>query len=316
MKSRSMVKLIHADDFYPEQDIKNLRNVVVDMPFEQRSYGYELPHFNLVFPDIEIILYKVLGERVTVDVNRSGVIRKPYNNAIHFEEFDTSEEWCFFVALEPTSINLWHHIKDSSKGDISEVDSTSVFDASKAYDFNNFFEWKIHTNILLEPNQGLFIRPWTFHSLESGLVQYHRLIADNNYRILVMGYPGSKKDSIAQKLSRKIENCSLIDSMQERINNKDVDFTVDGHMRHCYRLLNQARNSQSDVTIINMSCPLEKMRQILNPDIIVWVSDKLECEYEEANKIYEIPEVYDIECKDDSDEQIDNVIKRIKSKRI
>jgi len=38
------------------------------------------------------------------------------------------------------------------------------------------FEWDIYTNILLEPNQGVIFRPWLFHSIENGLVQYYRLV--------------------------------------------------------------------------------------------------------------------------------------------
>lgn len=313
--SRSMVKLIHADDFFPEQDVKNLAAAVKGMNFAPYPYGYELPNFNLIFPDIEIVLGKVLGERVTVDVARSGVIRKPYNNAIHFEHFESSEEWCFIVALEPTTINLWHHIDDTKKGDASKANSKSVFEGYE-YDYTNFFEWKIHTNIVLEPNQGIFIRPWVFHSLESGLVQYYRLLPDPNFRILVMGYPGSKKDSVAEKLSKRFQDCNLIDSMQERINAKDIDFTKDGHMRHVYRMLEFARKSTAKVTILNMTCPLAKMREILNPDILVWVSDKDKSEYEDLNALYEVPEVYDYECTDDDDATIDGVIKRVRTKRI
>lgn len=314
-KNRSMVKLIHADGFFPNNDAENLRNVVKDLDFVQKEYGYELPNFNLIFPDVETIFHAVLGERVTVDPKRSGIVRKPFNNAIHFESFDTPNEWCFIVALEPTTINLWYHIEDSTMGEFSKADSKNVFSGAK-FNYMNLFEWKITTNIILEQNEGIFIRPWVFHSLQDGLVQYYRLLADDKYRILVMGYPGSKKDSVAEKLSKKFENCTVIDSMEERVKAKDIDFTVDGHMRHCYRILNQARASKSQVTIVNMSTPLAKMRQILNPDIVVWVSDKTECEFEEVNKMYEVPQVYDIECTDDSDESIDYIIKRIVTKRL
>ncbi len=314
-KSRSMVKLIHADNFFPENDAENLFNVVKDMDFVKKDYGYELENFNLIFPDVEIIFNKVLGERVIVDSKRSGIVRRPFSNSIHFENFDSPEEWCFIVALEPTTINLWYHIEDSSMGELSKSDSKNVFGGME-YNYKNLFEWKIVTNMVLERNEGIFIRPWVFHSLDAGIVQYYRLIADNKYRILVMGYPGSKKDSVAKKLADKFEDCLVIDSMEERVKNKDIDFSKDGHLRHCYRLLNQARQSKTKVTIINMSCPLEKMRQILNPDIIVWVSDKIECEYEEINNIYEIPNFYDVECCNDDDKNIDNIIKRIISKRI
>lgn len=315
MKNRSMVKMIHADGFFPNNDAENLRNLVSGMEFVQKDYGYELPNFNLIFPDVEMIFHTVLGERVIVDPNRSGVVRKPFNNAIHFESFESANEWCFIIALEPTVINIWYHIEDRTMGELSKADSKNVFSGAQ-FNYNNIFEWKIQSNITLDQNEGIFLRPWVFHSLQDGLVQYYRLIADTKYRILVMGYPGSKKDSVAAKLAKRFVQCSVIDSMEERVKAKDVDFTVDGHMRHCYRMLKLARESKDPVTILNMTAPLQKMRQTLNPDIVVWVSDKAECEYPEVNAIYEPPALYDIECENDTDADIDEIVKRVMTKRI
>ena len=314
--SRSMVSLIHADEFFPGNDAENLRNAVNGMNFVEMPYGMEIPNFNLIFPDSEIIFKNVLGERVIVDPLRSGIIRKPTHNQIHFEQYDSPDEWCFIVALEPTTINLWHHIDPKERmGELAKADAKHAMVAEGIYNYNNLFEWKIHTNIILETNQCLFIRPWVFHSLENGLVQYYRLIADNNFRILVMGMPGSKKNSIAKKLASIFENSKLINSMQERIGFKDLDFTEDGQMRHCYRMLGLARQSQATVTVIDMACPLPKMREVLNPDIIVWVSDVAESKYEELNKIYVPPVLFDIECKDDSEQSIHDIVNRILSKR-
>ena len=314
--SRSMVSLIHADEFFPGNDAENLRSVVENMNFVQMPYGMELPNFNLIFPDSEIIFKNVLGERVKVDPLRSGIIRKPNNNRIHFEQYDSPDEWCFIVALEPTTINLWHHIDaKEGMGELAKADAKHAMVANGNYNFNNLFEWKIHTNIRLEANQCLFIRPWVFHSLEDGLVQYYRLIADKNFRILVMGMPGSKKDSISQKLATIFDNATLINSMQERIAAKDVDFTEDGQLRHCYRMLGLARQTQANVTVIDMACPLPKMREILNPDIIIWVSDLAESKFTELNKIYVAPVKYDIECCDDSEQTLKQIIKKIISKR-
>jgi hypothetical protein len=155
-----------------------------------------------------------------------------------------------------------------------------------------------------------------FHSLKDGLVQYYRLISDKKYRILVMGMPGSKKTSIANKLRQFFDNADLIKSYDQRVANKDIDFTEDGQIRHCYRMLNLARQSTAGVTILDMACPLPKMREILNPDIIVWVSDKTECEYPELNKMYVPPVFYDIECDNDDQENLEKIMKRIVSKRV
>ena len=188
--SRRMVKLIHADNFFPNNDANNLKKLSEGLSFIEGPHGLEASNFNLIFPDIEQILFKVLGERVSVDVHNSGKIIKPFNNLIHFENFESTEEWSFIVALEPTTVNFWYHIDPNGfPGDLGVINSKDVFDEHN-FNYRNIFEWKIHTNILLETNQCLFFRPWTFHSLQDGCIQYYRLISDNNFRILVMGLPG------------------------------------------------------------------------------------------------------------------------------
>jgi hypothetical protein len=311
-----MVKLIHADGFFPDRDAQNLKELSQNLNFVQMPHGLEVPNFNLIFPDSEIIFNKVLGERVIVDTKKSGVIRKPNNNSIHFEEFETTEEWCFIVALENTTVNFWYHIDpENYMGELGEADSKSVLDGYQ-FNYSNLFEWRIHTNILLEQNQCLFFRPWVFHSLQDGLIQYYRLLSDKNYRILVMGLPESCKTSLSKKLAEKFEDVTILNSMEHRISSKDLDFTEDGQMRHCYRMLKLIRESKARITIVDMACPLPKMRQILNADIVVWASDKKESKYEELNKIYVPPVTYDIECEDDSEETVEKIIKRILSKRL
>lgn len=316
MSNRSMVKLIHADDFFPDGDIDNLRNAIGDIRFVQKPYGQEIENFNLIYPDIEIIFKHVLGERVTVDPKLSGVFRKPYNNAIHFESFSSLNEWCFFIALEKTVVNFWHHVDPDSA--IGELEKSSCTDATMGVDYNykNLFEWKIHTNITLEPNQALFFRPWLFHSLESGLVQYYKMTADDKYRVLVMGLPNSSKKSIATKLSEKIANSKLINSIENRIKRKDLDFTESGQMRHVYKILHEARTSESPVTIINMVTPIPKMRDILNPDFLIYAGDGDDSQYDELKEIYTPPLVYDYRCDSDDDEEIENIILKMQTKRI
>lgn len=316
MKNRSMVKLIHADDFFPEGDTEKLVDFTKDLKFVPTAYGSEVENINLIYPDIETIFYHVLGERVTVDPNTSGAFRRPYNNAIHFETFHSLNEWCFFIALERTVVNFWHHIDDDSG--IGELQSSKHTDAriGVEYNYKNLFEWKIHTNITLEPNQGLFFRPWLFHSLESGLVQYYKLLADPKYRILVMGLPDSSKKSISEKLHKRIEDSELIHSMQARIKKKDLDFTRDGQLRHSYRILQLARTSESPISIINMAAPLSKTRKILNPDFLIYVNDGDASEYEELKEMFEAPKVFDYCCSNDSDEEIDAILLKIQTKRI
>jgi len=309
--SRSMIKLIHADGFFPNNDAENLKNLAKNMNFIDTKNGKEVPNFNLIFPDSEIIFNKVLGERVMVDISQSGILRKPNNNLICFQDFESTEEWCFMVALEPTTVNFWYHTDNTnSLGDLAPVNARNAL-TNNEFNFRNLFEWKIHTNILLEQNQCLFYRPWTFHSLEDGLIQHYRLTSDNGFRILIMGYPGSSKKNIAKKLNTIIDNSTLLVSDEQRRISEDIDYTMDGQLRHCYRMLNLARKSKDKLTLIDMACPLPKMRQILNCDVVVWVTDRLESRFEDLNKIYSPPLFFDIECKDSEDSTINEILKII-----
>lgn len=314
MSNRGMVKLIHADNFFPKGDAEVYCRVAKSLKFQPTAYGLEIPHFNMILKGIEPVLSKVLGERVQVEPNSSGVFRRPLNNIIHFEKFDSPDEWCFIVALEKTTVNLWHHISNPDLGDMSNANSSNVFEG---YEFNflNPFEWKIHTNIVLEPNQGIFIRPWVFHSLEDGIVQYYRLIADKKHRILVMGLPESGRRQVSLALSQKLENSKLLISMQERIREKDVDFTAAGQDRHSYRMLDLARKVAEECALIDMVCPTDDMRSIINPDLLIYVADQTETQYEELKQLFVAPNNYDYLVTKINDEVIDDIIRLVRTKR-
>jgi hypothetical protein len=302
-----MVKLLHADNFLSPEEAQRAAGVVQGLNFTPKSYGWELENFNMVLTRLEPVMSRVLGERVVIDQQRSGVFRRPLNNVIHFEEFDSLNEWAFVCALEKTTLNLYHHI-----------DSTGTVDAESAiqgYNFNymNLFEWELHTNILLAPSQGVFFRPWVFHSLDQGLVQYYRLKTDRKFRVLVMGPPGSQRALMAKKLSDKIAGSSLIKSMDVRIKDKDVDFSTDGRLRQTYRMLTLARNDRSDCVILDHACVLDEQRQIVNPDVLVYM--KGTTDWDNSHE-WEEPKYYDLSFQEACDSAVEAVLNRIETKRI
>jgi hypothetical protein len=168
----NVVKLIHADNFFPGDDANRLLMISRNLNFVEKQYGLEIDNFNLVFPGLDPVFSKVVGEEITVDEPRSGIFRRPMNCIIHFEEFDSLDEWCFIIALEPTTFNLYNHLED---GPMSKVNARSALDGYK-FNYRNLFEWDVCVNIRLEQNQGVIFRPWLFHSIEDGIVQYYRLI--------------------------------------------------------------------------------------------------------------------------------------------
>jgi hypothetical protein len=176
--NRTSIKLIHADGFFPKGEAEALWSVVQDLQYVEKEYGLEVPNFNLVLNDIHLVFSKILGEEVVVDYKRSGIVRKPYNNMIHFESFDSPNEWCFILALEKTTLNIFKHVKDIRYNEYNQTDSTNVLEGYQ-FNYKNLFEWDIVSNIILECNQGVFIRPWVFHSLQDGTVQYYRIMPKN-----------------------------------------------------------------------------------------------------------------------------------------
>jgi hypothetical protein len=176
--NRTSIKLIHADGFFPKGEAEALCSVVQGVNYVKKEYGMEMEHFNLILPDIHLVFSKILGEEVTIDRKRSGIVRKPFNNMIHFESFESPNEWCFILALERTTLNIYKHIADIRYNELDQVDSRNVLEGFK-FDYTNLFEWDIVSNIVLDCNQGVFIRPWVFHSLQDGTVQYYRIMPKN-----------------------------------------------------------------------------------------------------------------------------------------
>lgn len=176
--NRTAIKIIHADGFFPKGEAEGLCAVVQGVNYIEAEYGLEMPDFNLILPDIHLVFSKILGEDVIIDRKRSGITRKPYNGMIHFESFDSPNEWCFIIALERNTLNLYKHVADIRYNDIEKADSFNVFQGFK-FDYKNLFEWDVTHNILLEANQGVFIRPWMFHSLQEGTVQYYRILPNS-----------------------------------------------------------------------------------------------------------------------------------------
>jgi hypothetical protein len=314
MPKRTMVKLIHADGFFSNDEVHKYPLVVGGLRFTEKEYGHEIENFNSILKGVEPVFSRVLGEKVYVDHKRSGVFRRP-SQFIHFEGYDSLDEWCFVVALEKTTFNIWHHLKNGI-GESGEIDAKSALDGWQ-FNYRNLLEWNIDTNIVLEPNQGVFFRPWMFHSLEEGkLVQYYRLIADRSIRVLVMGLPQSGKRRMAKRVASLLPDSILINSHDERVKAKDINHTVDGQMRHAYRILELCRKAKKENVVINMVCPLPEMREILNPDIIIWMDNDGKCEYVETKEMFIPPNQYDARFTKVGKKEVNEVVERTISKRV
>ena len=154
--NRSLLNYIHSRDFFPEGDAENYRLAVKDLiHYDPIAYGTEIPDFNLIFPDLDMLFGGMLGDFVKVDEDRSGTFRRPYNDLIHFEDFDDLNEWRLVVALEDTTFKVYTH-KSGVKNALGGYE----------FDYHNPEDWELETIIKLKQNDAIFYRPWVFHSFE------------------------------------------------------------------------------------------------------------------------------------------------------
>lgn len=159
----SVIKTMTIDGFYSKQEAINLSHVVGNLSYTSHDFGLEIDNFNVVIEDADEVFSKVLGRDIIVNKDSSGIFRLP-EHFIHFESFDSTKEWLFVVALENSTFNIYEH-------------KTGSQNALEGYNFNyrNLFEWDLTVNYILQPGQGIFFRPWLFHTFDMGLIQLFRL---------------------------------------------------------------------------------------------------------------------------------------------
>lgn len=160
----SFIKSMTIDGFYPEEKAKNIALVANALNFVETEYGKEILNFNMVPGDADELFSSVLNKPVTVIKENSGVFRIP-SLFIHFESFDSQCDWLFVVALEQSTFNVFEH----------QSGAVTALDGYKDFSYRNLFEWDLMVNYILKPGQGVFFRPWLFHSFDQGLIQTFRL---------------------------------------------------------------------------------------------------------------------------------------------
>ena len=117
-------------------------------------------------------------------------------------------------------------------------------------------------------------------------------------RILIMGLPGSGKTFLSKELKKQLEALGKkvqwlnADAVREKFN--DWDFSEEGRLRQSIRMKALADESDADITIADFVAPLPQMRVNYNADWTVWVDTIEKGRYEDTNKAFIVPELYDI----------------------
>lgn len=147
-------------------------------------------------------------------------------------------------------------------------------------------------------------------------------------RILVMGLPGSGKTYFADKLkhylehnssmkSMPIERLSSLDSIPHNYKSKvdwfnaddirkrfnDWDFSRDGRIRQSIRMFEFAVKCTGDYVICDFVAPLPEMRHNFKADWTIWIDTIKEGRYEDTNKAFIPPDVYDFRITEQNAEK-------------
>lgn len=130
-------------------------------------------------------------------------------------------------------------------------------------------------------------------------------------RILIMGLPGAGKTFLAQALKTWLETHSIFfdigaetldgsraevkwinaDDVRKKYN--DWDFSHEGRVRQSMRMRELADGVLNDFVIADFVAPLPEMRHNFKADWTIWMDTIDAGRYEDTNRLFVPPEVYD-----------------------
>jgi hypothetical protein len=131
-------------------------------------------------------------------------------------------------------------------------------------------------------------------------------------RILIMGLPGSGKTYFAERLKRYLEDhinsinehslrpiadaqitVAWLNADEVRKHYNDWDFSHEGRIRQSQRMRDLADEANTDYCIVDFVAPLVEMRNNFKADWCIWIDTIEKGRYEDTNKMFVPPEVYD-----------------------
>lgn len=116
-------------------------------------------------------------------------------------------------------------------------------------------------------------------------------------KILIMGLPGSGKTTLAKAIINQLEffnkTVAWLNGDDVRKKYNDWDFSHDGRIRQSLRMRELADNIKSDYVICDFVAPLVEMRNNFKADWTIWVDTIKEGRFEDTNKAFIEPTIYD-----------------------
>ena len=141
-------------------------------------------------------------------------------------------------------------------------------------------------------------------------------------RILIMGLPGSGKTYFAEQLKRYLEGhirpinehslrpivdaqvtVAWLNADEVRRHYNDWDFSTEGRVRQSLRMRDLADEANTDYCIVDFVAPLVEMRNNFKADWTIWIDTIDRGRFEDTNKMFVPPEVYDFRITEQNAEK-------------
>jgi adenylylsulfate kinase len=131
-------------------------------------------------------------------------------------------------------------------------------------------------------------------------------------KILIMGLPGSGKTTLANDLLNKLRDkgntVEWFNADEVRAKYNDWDFSESGRIRQSIRMCELADKTNSDYVICDFVAPLPEMRSNFKADWTIWLDTIDSGRFEDTNKIFIEPDVFDFRVTEKNSEMWSELI--------
>ena len=116
-----------------------------------------------------------------------------------------------------------------------------------------------------------------------------------------MGLSGSGKSELAKELYSLFQNDERssirINGDEVREAHKDWDFSPEGRIRQAERMARLAKKSNTDYVIADFIAPTKQIRDIFNPDMLIWLDTVRSSKYINTDVVFQNPTNYAFKVK-------------------